>query len=43
MLLTLFVLLVVPIPLIYAAISRRFLEDGLAVFVRRQLLRLKPR
>jgi len=39
-----FVLLVVPIPLIYAAISRRFLEDGLAVFVRRQLLRLtKPR
>lgn len=39
-----FVLLVLPIPLIYAAISRRFLEDGLAVFVRRQLLRLtKPR
>ncbi|HEV2607908.1 MAG TPA: acyltransferase, partial [Xanthomonadaceae bacterium] len=39
-----FVLLVVPIPLIYAAISRRFLEDELAVFVRRQLLRLtKPR
>jgi peptidoglycan/LPS O-acetylase OafA/YrhL len=41
---TMFVLLVVPIPLIYAAISRRFLEDGLAVFVRRQLLRLtRPR
>jgi peptidoglycan/LPS O-acetylase OafA/YrhL len=39
-----FVLLVVPIPMIYAAISRRFLEDGLAVFVRRQLLKLtKPR
>lgn len=39
-----FVVLVVPIPMIYAAISRRFLEDGLAVFVRKQLLRLtKPR
>ncbi len=35
-----FVLLIVPIPLIYAGISRRYLEDGLAVLVRKRLLRL---
>jgi peptidoglycan/LPS O-acetylase OafA/YrhL len=36
----LFVILVIPIPVIYAAISRRYLEDGLAVFVRKRLLAL---
>ncbi len=35
-----FVLLVIPMPMIYAAISRHYLEDGLAVFVRKHLLRL---
>ena len=35
-----FVLLLMPIPVIYAGISRRYLEDGLAVAVRRKLLRM---
>ncbi len=35
-----FVLLVIPIPVIYAGISRRYLEDGLAVRVRDGLLKL---
>lgn len=33
-----FVLLVIPLPLIYAGISRRYLEDGLAMVVRNKLL-----
>jgi exopolysaccharide production protein ExoZ len=36
----LFVLLVIPIPLLYAGISRRYLEDGLSVVVRKRLLGL---
>ena len=35
-----FVLMVIPVTLIYAGISRRYLEDGLAVFVRKKLLGL---
>lgn len=35
-----FVLLVIPVPLLYAGISRRYLEDGLSAFVRKQLLGL---
>ncbi len=38
--LPLFVLLVFPIPLIYAGISRRYLEDGLSGWVRTRLLGL---
>ncbi len=39
----LFVLLVIPVPLLYAGISRRYLEDGLSVVVRTRLLRLISR
>lgn len=39
----LFVLLIFPIPLIYAAISRRFLEEDLSGYVRQKLLGLVAR
>ncbi len=39
----LFVLLILPLPLIYAGISRRYLEDGLSGYVRKQLLGLLAR
>ncbi len=35
-----FVLLVIPLPLVYAGISRRYLEDGLGVWVRKKLVGL---